>query len=443
MVQTCRTCFRVNPTEALYCYHDGTVLDCRRANGEPLNTGRQPFPSQFVFPSGRICQNFDQLALACQEQWTEALSLLQQGYLENFLSGLGRTDLALAARAAAQLSDPDRGLDEFLDKLPSQVLEPPRLAVTPREINLGQLRVGQDQHRELHIANKGMRLLHGSIRCENSPWLSLGQAPGQSRKLFETRGDQVVPFHVRGQLLRAGIQPLEGVLLIDSNGGTAVVRVRAEVPLTPFPEGVLAGATTPRQVAQKAKNAPKEAGGLFEKGAVAEWYRQNGWTYPVPGPAASGLAAVQQFFEALGLTKPPKVAIGEWLVSFAGEVGDRLEHAILIRTEERRPVYAFATSDQGWLQVGRPHLMGATVAIPLVVLQVPNNPGELLRARVLVTANGNQRFTVDVMLAVGADAGRHSSVPPWIPEVIPVLEEVLDAVPVVPAETASRQPRSR
>jgi hypothetical protein len=354
MVQTCRTCFRANPTEALYCYHDGTVLDGRGANGGPLNAGRQPFPCQFVFPSGRVCQNFDQLALACQERWTEALSLLQQGYLENFLSGLGRTDLAEAARAAAQFPSPHHGLDHFLDKLPSEVLEPPRLAVTPREINLGQLRVGQDQHRDLHIVNQGMRLLHGSIHCESTPWLSLGQAPGQSQKLFETRGELVVSFHVRGQLLRAGIQPQEGVLLIDSNGGTATVRVRAEVPLTPFPEGVLAGATTPRQVAQKAKKAPKEAGILFEDGTVAHWYRQNGWTYPVQGPAASGLAAVQQFFEALGLTKPPKVAIGEWLVSFSGEVGDRLEHAVLVRTEEKRPVYACATSDQGWLQVGPP-----------------------------------------------------------------------------------------
>jgi hypothetical protein len=62
---------------------------------------------------------------------------------------------------------------------------------------------------------------------------------------------------------------------------------------------------------------------------------------------------------------------------------------------------------------------------------------------VLVTANGNQRFAVDVLLAVGADMGRTSSVPPWIPEVIPVLEEVLDALPVEPAATASRLQRSR
>jgi hypothetical protein len=236
------------------------------------------------------------------------------------------------------------------------------------------------------------------------------------------------------------------VLLVESNGGPATVRVRAEVPLTPFPEGVLAGATTPRQVAQKAKKAPKEAGILFENGAVAAWYRQNGWTYPVQGPAASGLAAVQQFFEALGLTKPPKVAIGEWLVSFSGEVGDRLEHALLVRTEEKRPVYACGSSDQGWLQVGPPRLMGATAAIPLVVPEVPNNPGEILRAQVLVMANGNQRFAVDVMLAVGADGGRTSSVPPWILEVIPVLdvlEEVQDAIPVGPPATANRQPGSR
>jgi hypothetical protein len=82
-----------------------------------------------------------------------------------------------------------------------------------------------------------------------------------------------------------------------------------------------------------------------------------------------------------------------------------------------------------------------------VVPQVPNNPGEVLRARVLVTANGNQRFAVDVMLAIGADDGKTSSVPEWIPYVIPVLEEVTeeieDVIPVVPVAGASRQQRGR
>src|ERR1700722_2720113 len=98
MALLCRKCSRVNPPEAFYCYHDGWVLDIQNSTRGPLDSGTQPFHSPFIFPSGRSCQNFDQLTLACHEKWPEAVSLLQAGYLENFLRSLGRTDLALAAR---------------------------------------------------------------------------------------------------------------------------------------------------------------------------------------------------------------------------------------------------------------------------------------------------------------------------------------------------------
>src|SRR5436305_9540959 len=129
MAQTCSECSRVNPDEASYCYHDGYVLGDHRANGGPVNTGSQTFPLQFVFPSGKACRNFDQLALAFQENWSEAADLLQQGFVETFLGGLGRADLALAAREAAQFPDRDRGIDQLLAKLPSEVVESPKLAV--------------------------------------------------------------------------------------------------------------------------------------------------------------------------------------------------------------------------------------------------------------------------------------------------------------------------
>ena len=57
--------------------------------------------------------------------------------------------------------------------------------------------------------------------------------------------------------LRAGAKPLEGRLVLESGGGEATVVVRCGVPVRPFPEGVLAGAVTPRQVAERAKASPK------------------------------------------------------------------------------------------------------------------------------------------------------------------------------------------
>lgn len=398
MTQTCPRCSRINPTDALYCYHDGGVLG-NGARG-PLRTGTQPFVHDFVFPSGRACRNFDELVLACHEEWPQALSLLEKGYLEQFLGGLGRVDLAQAAKEAAGFPDRDRGLDQFLGKLPTDVVERAKLQVEPRQVNLGLIQVGEDRAFDLSLSNQGMRLLYGSVTCADCVWLALGEGQGASEKLFQTTSEVTLRVHVRGQHLRAGSQPLEGRLLVESNGGTVEVAVRAEVPVKPFPEGLLAGARTPRQIAEKAKAAPKEAALLFEKGAVADWYRSNGWKYPVRGPAALGVGAVQQFFEALGLTPPPKVEISHKSVELQGAVGQELRTVLKVETQEKRPVYAHASSNQAWLEVGRSQLSGRTALIRLVVPAVPDRNGETLRAKVTVTANGNQRFVVPVTLTV-------------------------------------------
>src|SRR5207302_1975808 len=111
-------------------------------------------------------------------------------------------------------------------------------------------------------------------------WLTVGEAPGAPRKLFQFDNELLIPVHVRGKQLRAGNKPLEGRLTIESNGGIETITVRADVPVKPYPDGVLAGAHSPRQVAEKAKVAPRDAAVLFEKGAVAKWSESNGWTYP-------------------------------------------------------------------------------------------------------------------------------------------------------------------
>src|SRR5207245_1389726 len=161
----------------------------------------------FVFPSGQSCRNFDQLALACHNDWTAALNFLRQRDLANFLAGLGRIDLAQAARAAARQPNVDLALDQSLAALPTKALEPVKL-------------------------------------------------------------------------LRAHTKTEEAGLVIDCNGRTVTVPVVAELPVKPFPDGVLAGAKTPRQVAEKAKADPKESASLFERGAVAQWYESNGWISP-------------------------------------------------------------------------------------------------------------------------------------------------------------------
>src|SRR5438093_919000 len=99
----------------------------------------------------------------------------------------------------------------------------------------------------------------------------------------------------------------------------------ARLAARPCRRSHLRQSTSPRQLAEEAKAHTKDAAVLLENGSVAQWYESNGWTYPVQGPTATGIAAVQQFFEMLGLVKPPKVELSEKAVSLNGKPGERLE----------------------------------------------------------------------------------------------------------------------
>src|SRR5260370_24426232 len=104
--------------------------------GGPVAGGLQACASTFVFASGKACRNFNELAVACQDHWSAARDVLRQGFLGSFFGGLGRSDLAMAAKQAAAFPDADRGLDELLGKLPADVLHPPKLSLETHEINL-------------------------------------------------------------------------------------------------------------------------------------------------------------------------------------------------------------------------------------------------------------------------------------------------------------------
>jgi len=398
---TCTKCSRANPSDAQYCYFDGVALGGAPA-AKPSPIGQKSFSAPFTLPNGKQCQNFDQLAIGCQENWSGAVDALKQGYLEKFMASQGRADLAMAAREAARYPDKDRGLDQFLAKLPTQAIQPPKLTVDPAgELNLGNLQIGGTKSVPLKMRNQGMRLIYGSVTIENAPWLTLGSGAGANQKLFQFGSEMSIPVNIQGKRLRASNKPLEGKLIVDSNAGMFTIKVKAEVPVKPFPSGSLAGARSPRQVAEKAKASPKDSAPLFENGSVAQWYKDNGWTYPVKGASASGLGAVQQFFEALGLTPPPKVEVGERAVNFKGQPGEQLRHTLEVKAQEKRPVYAHATADQPWLEVGRARLNGRVATIPLTVSNVPAREGETLKAKLTVTANGNQRFVIPVTLTIG------------------------------------------
>jgi hypothetical protein len=130
-------------------------------------------------------------------------------------------------------------------------------------------------------------------------------------------------------------------------------------------------------VAEKAKAHPREAAPLFEQGVVSRWYKDNGWTYPVQGPASSGLAAVQQYFEALGLTPAPKVDIS---------AGDALSAAKAAMTDaqkfcERQPG-ACVFGSQAAIALGHRAQAGAKMLYEFLNEQMgPSETGSVRPAR--------------------------------------------------------------
>lgn len=435
----CPHCGRATPPGAQFCHFDGRALTADAGAGH-----RGRFSSPFVLPSGRSCATYDELIRGCLDDWGGGVQALRNGRLEMHLAGIGRIDLARAAQEASQFPDPDQGLDQLLRALPGDVLGPARLAVTPGEVDLGMLRVGQAGGLALVLSNEAGGLIHGTIDS-SVPWLVL--ADDLTHKRFAFLGELVVPVRVRGEALRAAQKPQEARLVIASSGGTCEVTVRVDVPTTPFAYGILAGARTPRQLADKARAAPRDAVRQFESGAVARWYRENGWAYPVEGDPAPGVAGVQQFFDALGLSRPPRLELSEQTVELKGKPGGTLHATIQLTTPDKRPLYARVSSDHSWLQVRGVDLDGPSAHIRLCVPSVPDWPGETAAATVTIVANCRQRLEVPVSLHVAGPTPSSPAIPipvsapSPVPPPPPLLTPAEAVPPPLPLPLPSPQPR--
>src|SRR5262249_1587068 len=196
MPQLCTKCSRANPPEAVYCFFDGFVLGGHERRGGPISVGKQPFNSPFVFPTGRTCRSFDELVLACEKEWAVACELLRAGYLECFFGRLGAVDRARSAKEAARFPDLERGRDQLLEKIPSNVLAEPKLRVDPVEVSLGVLDSPRERTFVLELENTGGRLLYGTASSSDSAWISLGEA-GSTEKHFQFTHELKITVHLR------------------------------------------------------------------------------------------------------------------------------------------------------------------------------------------------------------------------------------------------------
>jgi hypothetical protein len=402
----CSRCHRANPSEAQYCHFDGTGLRNGSDGKAPTNTA---LGREFVFPSGRRCRTFDELIAGCSAEWSTARSMLQKGSLRQFLASIGRMDLAQQADRSAAHIDPDLGLDLLLGSFPAKEGTAPRLDLSPRRLHLGTIQAGDSRDLMLKVLNRGARLLHGAVEVRGESWLQVGNDGGgiglaNGKMPIKTGQQQDCPVHIETQRLPAG-QQYAATLAFLTNGGTAEVPVTFDLTPIPFPHAPLVGACTPRELAARMKEMPKQAGELLEKGEVERWFMINGWRYPVQGPSAQGVAAVQQFFEGMGLSKPPPLSVEPSLLELSCKAGGAAHGEIQLKTTAKKWVYAFLESGESWIKPVQPNAAGGQSA--LIAFQTTSRgltPASRHQGTLTLVANGGQRLQVRVGLTVAEEA---------------------------------------
>lgn len=409
----CPRCRRVNPSEARFCHHDGTELRGPAGGRRPVAANR--LPSVFEFASGRRCRTFDELVDGCMEAWDEARDLLRQGVFRQFLQSIGRLNLARAAAEAAAFPDPDLGLNHFLKKLPAEAAHAPKLDLQPRRLTLGALHVGETRTETITVYNRGRGLLLGTLTVsDGGEWLSLAAPDGRpvtpswfdidhrsDRKTevsLKVAREQAITLLVDTAQLTAP-QRYAARLTLITNGGVVEVPVHLATAAHPLLEPLFEGVDSPRALALRMQANPKAAAPLLQSGVVARWFADNGWGYPVMGPTAPGVAAVQQFFEAMGLAQPPLVRLAEPSVAFTCDFPETFRSRAVLQTKSRRWVYAQATSEVSWLRVLTLLVSGPRQAV--IEFEVDSSllePDRTHETFVQIVANSGQRliFRVNV-----------------------------------------------
>jgi hypothetical protein len=205
------------------------------------------------------------------------------------------------------------------------------------------------------------------------------------------------------------------------------VPLRLDLITVPVPRPPFQGAGSPRALAERMRANPKPAVSLLENGEVGRWFQANGWTYPVRGATAQGVAAVQQFFECMGLSKPPPLQLSEHEFQARCAPPEVVRGQVTLRTPAKKWVYAHISSNAPWLRVTTPQVSGPQHAIisfeidssltveddPVheAVLQVIANAGQVLTVRVRVELPQSRRAAGGIFSL----AGKKPSPPPMPP----------------------------
>jgi hypothetical protein len=362
-------------------------------------------PHEFVFASGRRCKTYDDLIKGCQEEWLAGCEMLCEGVFDKFFSSIGRMDLAKLSRDTQVERDVDLALTNFLGGLPATLPRKPKLGLNPHRLMIGKLRGGDVKKVRLTVSNQGLGVLQGTINLIEETvgadrWLSLVNDPDSDQCNVHTSTDQAVLLQLDTRHLPTG-RKYAARLNVITNGGVVEVPVRMEVGAAPFPRAPFQGASSPRELAEKMRAQPKAAVALLESGAIAKWFQSNGWNYPVRGPLVRGVAAVQQFFECMGLSRAPKVELTEPEVRMTPVHPEVVRWEVTLITQTKKWVYAQLDTDVPWLKILTPSISGPRQApFAFEVDSGLLEPNRVYVGQIHITANAGQNLVVNVRVDV-------------------------------------------
>ena len=389
----CPRCNQGNPPEASYCHHDGVLLEGVKA----AQKAKTEFPTPFIFKSGLSCPDFKSLGRGILAEWNDSRDMLAFAEWEAFFNGLGRLDLVQIASQARSFPDPDLGLDQLLNGLPGFEANPGALRINQRTLDFGLLQTGVQGRATIRLENNGDRLVWGEAILKDAPWCSLSSEGSLSDRSFRYINSLNLEVIVPSENIRRSGRALTGTMIIKTESEELTIQLLAKEPdVIPFEGDLFHGSTSPRQIAEKSKTKPREAVPLFLSGKVAKWYEVNGWTYPVTGPTAPGMASVQQYFEAHGFAPAPKVEIEPQAFFLQSVPGEPVEQRLVIKTQDKRHVFGYLLPTETWVRVGdlEPNYQMASIILIFETQHLSNDAP--LRTVLTLIANGQQRFEIPV-----------------------------------------------
>jgi hypothetical protein len=405
----------------------------------------------------------------CYDEWEDARDLLHDGTFAGFLAGLGRADLVRAAREAQALPDRDIALTNFVATLPATQVQGPKLGISPRRLVVGPMRVGEQRPAHLRITNEGRGILQGKLTvAEGSTWLKVADGADPTSLPLHTSQELSAALRIDTRGLVVG-QNYSGKLVVVTNGGVTEIPIRLDLSVRPFARAPYQGAQSPHDLARKMRDNPHPAVPMLESGEIARWFESNGWTYPIVGSTAPGLASVQQFFEELGLARAPQIQISAQEMQFSCNAQEVLPAQVTIRSPARKLVYGRAESDSPWLKVQTNGISGQVqAAIDFAIdanlmpddgvyygsLKVVANAGQTFHVRVQVEVKGNKKSwfgsrkptsgTIPVATAVPAPPpvpsppSHAAPLPAWLPAAPAPMAAPPTLTPVGPSGSIGR-----